>query len=85
LALPQTELMFAHVLLHAGDRVLDAACGTVIVIRVTVQRWGNLRKIVGVDLNPGMLDVTRANTPATGIPTAWLQGDLRALPFPPSH
>ena len=25
--LPQTELMFAHVSLHAGDWVLDAACG----------------------------------------------------------
>lgn len=25
--LPQTELMFAHVSLHAGDRGLDAACG----------------------------------------------------------
>jgi hypothetical protein len=25
--LPQTELMFAHVSLHAGDWVWDAACG----------------------------------------------------------
>ena len=46
--------------------------GTVIVTHVAVQRCGNLGKIVGVDLNPGMLDVARANTPATGIPIAWL-------------
>jgi hypothetical protein len=44
LARPQTELMFAHVSLQAGDRVLDAACGTGIVTRVAVQRWGNLGK-----------------------------------------
>jgi ubiquinone/menaquinone biosynthesis C-methylase UbiE len=83
LARPQTELMFAHVSLQAGDRVLDAACGTGIVTRVAVQRWGNLGHIVGVDLNPGMLAVARAHTPATGIPLAWLQGDVCALPFLP--
>jgi len=82
LARPQTELMFTHVSLHAGDRVLDAACGTGIVTRVAVQRWGNLGKIVGIDLNPDMLDVARANTPATGVPIEWRQGDLCALPFP---
>jgi ubiquinone/menaquinone biosynthesis C-methylase UbiE len=82
LARPQTELLFAHVALQAGDRILDAACGTGIVTRMAVQRWGNLGKIVGVDLNPGMLDVARANTPATGVPIEWRQGDLSALPFP---
>ena len=51
---------------------------------MAVQRWGNLGKIVGVDLNPGMLDVARANTPATGVPIEWRQGDLSALPFPNS-
>jgi|RhiMethySRZTD1v2_1073278.scaffolds.fasta_scaffold05157_9 ubiquinone/menaquinone biosynthesis C-methylase UbiE len=84
LAKPQTELLFAHVALQAGDRLLDAACGTGIVTRVAVQRWGNLGKVVGVDLNPGMLDVARANTPATGVPIEWRQGDLSALPFPHS-
>ena len=81
-ARPQTELLFTHVSLHAGDRVLDAACGTGIVTRVAVQRWGNLGKIVGMDLDPDMLDVARANTPATGVPIEWRQGDLCALPFP---
>lgn len=81
LARPQTALLFAHVSLHAGDRVLDAACGTGIVTRMAVQRWGNLGQLVGVDLNPGMLAVACANTPATSIPIAWLQGDVCALPF----
>jgi SAM-dependent methyltransferase len=72
---PLAELMFAHVSLHAGDRLLDAACGTGIVTRVAVQRCGNLAHIVGVDLNPGMLDVARVHTPTTGIPVEWRQGD----------
>jgi ubiquinone/menaquinone biosynthesis C-methylase UbiE len=78
---PLAELMLAHVALHAGDRVLDAACGTGIVTRVAVQRQGHLGHVVGVDLNAGMLEVARANTPATGVPIAWRHGDVCALPF----
>jgi ubiquinone/menaquinone biosynthesis C-methylase UbiE len=79
---PLAELMFAHVALHAGDRVLDAACGTGIVTRVAAQRCGALACIIGVDLNAGMLDVARAHTPTTGVPVEWRQGDICALPCP---
>jgi ubiquinone/menaquinone biosynthesis C-methylase UbiE len=79
---PWAELMFARVSLHAGDRVLDAACGTGIVTRVAVQRYGDLGHVVGVDLNAGMLEVARAHTPATRVPIEWRQGDVCALPFP---
>jgi ubiquinone/menaquinone biosynthesis C-methylase UbiE len=82
LARPLAELIFAHVALHAADRVLDAACGTGMVTRVAAQRWGHLAHIVGVDLNAGMLGVARANTPTTGVPVEWRQGDVGALPFP---
>jgi ubiquinone/menaquinone biosynthesis C-methylase UbiE len=78
---PLAERMFAHMSLHAGDRVLDAACGTGIVTRVAVQRHGDLGHVVGVDLNAGMLDVARAHTPATRVPIEWRQGDVCALPF----
>jgi ubiquinone/menaquinone biosynthesis C-methylase UbiE len=79
---PLAELMLAHVALHAGDRLLDAACGTGIVTRVAVQRYGDLRHVVGVDLNAGMLDVARAHTPASRVPIEWRHGDVCALPFP---
>jgi ubiquinone/menaquinone biosynthesis C-methylase UbiE len=79
---PLAELMFAHVALQVGDRILDAACGTGIVTRVAAQRFRHLAHIVGLDLNPGMLDVARSHTPTTGVPVEWQQGDLSALPFP---
>jgi ubiquinone/menaquinone biosynthesis C-methylase UbiE len=82
---PLAELMFVHVSLQAGDQVLDAACGTGIVTRVAVQRCGRLGHIVGVDLNPGMLEVARANTPATRVPIEWRQADVCALPFGDGH
>ena len=81
-ARPLAELMFAHVALQAGDRVLDAACGTGMVTRVAVQRFGHLAHIMGVDLNPGVLDVARAHAPTTGVPVEWRPGDGCALPFP---
>ena len=79
---PLAERMFDYVSLSAGDRVLDAACGTGIVTRVAIQRCGDLGHVVGVDLNAGMLDVARANTPATRVPIEWRQSDVCALPFP---
>jgi ubiquinone/menaquinone biosynthesis C-methylase UbiE len=78
---PLAEQMFEYVSLAAGDRVLDAACGTGIVTRVAAQRFAHLAQITGVDINPGMLEVARAHTPMTGIPIEWHQGDVGALPF----
>lgn len=79
---PLAELTFKSVSLDGSERVLDAACGTGIVTRVAMERFSNIRKMVGVDLNPGMLEVAGANTPKTNIPIEWQQGDICALPFP---
>jgi SAM-dependent methyltransferase len=78
---PLSAQVFNHVELYAGDRVLDAACGTGIVTRVAAQRFPQVGKFIGIDRNAGMLDVARANTP-TNVLVDWQQGDLSALPFP---
>ena len=79
---PLAELTFETVTLRAGDRVLDAACGTGIVTRVAVERFKDIGKIVGVDLNAAMLDIARQRMPTTRVPVAWQEADLCALPFP---
>ena len=56
-----------------GTRVLDVACGTGIVARRAAARGAT---VVGVDLNPGMLDVARSAEP--GI--EWIEADATALP-----
>lgn len=78
---PLAEQVFRHVELRAGDRVLDAACGTGIVTRVAAQRFAHVAKLVGLDRNVGMLEVAREHTP-TNVPVEWKEGDLSALPFP---
>jgi SAM-dependent methyltransferase len=52
----------------AGDRVLDAACGTGVVARLAAERVNPDGHVVGLDLNPGMLAVA-AGLPVQGAPT----------------
>lgn len=61
-----------------GQRILDVACGTGIVARAAADRVGPRGRVVGVDLNPGMLTVARRIRPDL----AWCLGDATALPFP---
>jgi SAM-dependent methyltransferase len=58
----------------AGERVLDAACGTGVVARYAAPRAGH---VVGADVNAGMLAVAGRIAPQL----EWVQADLAALPF----
>ena len=79
---PYTASMFERVILNAGERVLDVACGTGIVVRLAVEKFGNIARISGVDINSGMLEIARAHAPATSIPVEWRESDMCELPFP---
>ena len=64
-----------------GERVLDVACGTGVVARLAAERVGVDGRVVGLDLNPGMLVVARS-LPAPGAPIGWVQATAGRLPFP---
>jgi SAM-dependent methyltransferase len=59
-----------------GHRVLDVACGTGVVARTAAERVGPAGTVVGVDLNPAMLEVARRLRPDID----WRRGDAGALP-----
>jgi SAM-dependent methyltransferase len=61
--------------------VLDAACGTGVVARLTAERVGQDGRVVGLDLNPGMMAVAR-RLPVGGAPIGWVQATVGRLPFP---
>jgi SAM-dependent methyltransferase len=63
---------------RTGQRVLDVACGTGVVARTAANRVGPTGQVVGVDLNPAMLEVARRRRPDI----EWRQGDAGALPLP---
>ena len=59
--------MFAHwaefvvslVAPQSGERVIDVACGTGIGARVAARAVGSTGKVVGVDIDPGVIEVAR--------------------------
>jgi len=78
---PLTETTLATLSLDGCASVLDVACGTGIVSRLLADRLGPRAKIVGIDLNAGMIAVAREHTPRTGATVEWHEADVGALPF----
>lgn len=62
-----------------GQSLLDVACGTGVVARLAAERMRTGR-VVGLDLNEGMLAVARS-VPVTGAPIEWREGNALRLPF----
>jgi len=63
------------------ERVLDVACGTGVVARLAAQRMGTGR-VVGLDINSGMLAVARSLPRVAGPPIEWQEGSVLGMPFP---
>jgi SAM-dependent methyltransferase len=63
------------------ERVLDLACGTGVVARPAAQRVGPSGKVVGLDLNPGMLAVARSLPPVPGASIEWREDDGVNIPL----
>ncbi len=63
--------------LDTGHRVLDVGCGTGVASKAAMDRVGPTGSVVGLDLNPAMLEVasrTRADI-------EWRHGDAAELPW----
>ena len=79
---PLAEATLDRVDVPKGSRVLDVACGTGIVARLVAEKAGKSGSVLGVDLNAGMIEVAKQNSPVTEANVEWRQGDVNALPFP---
>lgn len=77
---PIAQAVVAAARLQPGDRVLDVACGTGVAARQAAQHVGSRGAVVGIDLNPGMVDVARSNR-ARGDGIEWHVGAAEKLPF----
>jgi len=65
-----------------GDRVLDVACGTGPVARYAAPLVGPTGRVIGLDLNAGMLAIARTMPQQEGVAIEWREGNATALPFP---
>src|SRR5262249_13923549 len=64
-----------------GERVLDLACGTGAVARLTAERVGTAGAVIGLDLNPGMTELARSLPAPRGAAVEWRVGTALELPF----
>jgi SAM-dependent methyltransferase len=63
--------------IRRGDKVLDVGCGTGVLAREALRRVGHEGRVVGLDLNEGMLAIAARNEPNI----AWRLGDAASLPY----
>jgi ubiquinone/menaquinone biosynthesis C-methylase UbiE len=68
--------------LQPAEHVLDVACGTGFVARIAARCVGTNGRVVGIDLNPSMIEAART-MPSLDAATIidWRTGDALALPF----
>ncbi len=78
---PGAEVLIDSADLELGEQVLDVACGTGIVARRAAPYVGSDGRVVGLDLNEGMLEVARAASADIEPDITWQHGDALDLPF----
>jgi ubiquinone/menaquinone biosynthesis C-methylase UbiE len=79
---PWVDVLIDRAKPHAGDRVLDVACGTGIAARGVAPMVGETNQVVGIDISPDMLQVARARAQAEGLAIDWREASAVDLPFP---
>ena len=79
---PPAQVLLEYRPPQLGERVLDLACGTGIVARRVAPMVGVGGRVVGVDINPGMIEVAQAQPAPEGAPIEWRQGDALTLDLP---
>lgn len=78
---PWVPVLLDLVAPRAGERLIDLACGSGAVARRAAARVGAGGRVVGLDLNPAMLDVARAVSRREGLAIEWTEGRMEAVPF----
>ena len=74
-----SELLCESVDLHAGERVLDVACGSGNAALAAARRFC---RVVGVDDDPKLLQRAHGRAEAEGLEVTFLEGDAEDLPVP---
>jgi SAM-dependent methyltransferase len=80
---PLTERVLAVAAPAAGERVIDVACGTGILTRRAAAHARPRGRVVGVDINPAMIETARAIEPDdASAPIEYRESDGTALDEP---
>ncbi len=75
---PWASLLIDAAQLTEGERALDVACGA----RIAAQRVGTSGRVVGIDLNPGMIAVAQSLAAPPGAAVQWFERSALDLQLP---
>jgi SAM-dependent methyltransferase len=67
--------------LRPGQTAVDVGCGTGAAARYAAAALGPAGRVIGVDVNRGMIEVARSRPPVQGAPIEWYQENAYQLPF----
>lgn len=67
--------------LQPGEVVLDVGCGTGAAARFAAPRVGPSGRVIGLDVNEGMIEVASSLPPTGGAAIEWLQKSVYELPL----
>lgn len=67
--------------LGEGETVLDLGCGTGAATFFAAEKVGQCGRVVGIDVNAGMIDVAKSRLPVQGATIEWFEKSAHQLPF----
>lgn len=80
--IPWTRVLLDHAEPEPGERVLDLACATGIVARQVAPLVGDAGRVVGLDIDSGMLRVARERSSSDGVEVEWREDDATDTGLP---
>jgi ubiquinone/menaquinone biosynthesis C-methylase UbiE len=68
-----------------GDSVLEIGCATGSLTLAAKRQAGPAGKVFGIDIIPGMIDVSRKKAAQEQLDVTFKEGSIEAIPFPDKH
>jgi ubiquinone/menaquinone biosynthesis C-methylase UbiE len=78
---PAARALVNRAAVQEGETVLDIGCGTGAAVRRAAGRVGLTGRVIGIDINPGMISVAKSSFSKNGFAVSWFVDSAYHLPL----